>query len=202
MSTEPHECGAALDVDIDHVLRQTKRGIFSDGPDFVPASAPNITERISAAIASHHEQETPTMTNATMTPTTIETTIAAALDQMRRAAAEAATRGSGDFYDAWTAEALDRPPTILVAVQLPGQTLAWIVDAGDAEGAIEAHVSHRHDLPATTFEGLRPVEDAPLAELMPWSRSFAALAESVSWLVRERTGQHLREYVQARPDPA
>jgi hypothetical protein len=135
------------------------------------------------------------MTNATMTPTTIETTIAATLDQLRRAAADAATRGRDDFYDAWTAAALDTPPTILVAVRLPGQTLAWLVDAGDGEGAIEAHVSDRHDLPATT-------DDARLAQLMPWSQSFAALVESVSWLVRERTGQHLREYVHERSDPA
>ena len=117
---------------------------------------------------------------------------------MRRAAAEAAAEGRDDFYTAWTADVMDRQPTIFVAVALPGETMAWLLDPSANEGVLEAHVSHLFDLPDANGQ---PRHDGPpnVAEREMWTRLYNSVAEDVSWLVRERTGQHLREHEQWDP---
>jgi hypothetical protein len=57
--TEKHESGQSLEADLDDVRREAIRGHVSDAPDFVPASAPNIAERIEAEIAGHGATSTP-----------------------------------------------------------------------------------------------------------------------------------------------
>ena len=113
----------------------------------------------------------------------IETAIAAALEAMRRTAAEAAAKGRDDFYDVWMAEAMDRQPAIFVAVAL--------------EGVLETHVSHRFDLPDA--DGNLRSDIPRVASREVWTRLYDSVAENVSWMVRERSGQHIREYRQWRP---
>ena len=122
----------------------------------------------------------------------LEQGIAAALESMRRAAAEAAARGRDDFYDAWQADAMDRQPMIFLAVALPGQTLAWLLDPSPAEGVLEVDINHHFEIPDAegNLRGGRP----PVATCEVWTRLFDELAEQVSWLIREHNGSSLRNY--------
>ena len=147
------------------------------------------------------------MTQTTTQPTTstiptapLEQAIAAALESMRRTAERAAAKGRDDFYDVWAAEVMDQQPTIFVAVQLPGQTLAWLIDAStENEGVLEAHVSHTYDLPDAN--GRPRHDDLPnVAKRELWTRLYDELAEDVSWLVKERSAQHVREFGSWRPE--
>ncbi len=123
----------------------------------------------------------------------LEAAIAATLESMWRASEAAEANGRDDFYDAWTADVLSQQPMIFVAVQLPGETMAWLIDpTTDNEGVLEAHVSHRFDLDANG----QPRHDDPsnVAKRDSWTRVYDQLAENVSWLVRERSGRHIRGY--------
>jgi hypothetical protein len=100
---------------------------------------------------------------APVTASTIETApledgIVAALESMRRAAGQAQAKGRDDFYDAWQADVMDQQPTIFVAVQLQGQTMAWLLDPSQNEGVLEAFVWHHFDLPEANGE---PRHDGP-----------------------------------------
>jgi hypothetical protein len=128
----------------------------------------------------------------------LEHGIAAALESMRWAAAEAAARGRDDFYDAWQADAMDRQPMIFVAVALPGQTTAWLLDPSPNEGVLEVDISHHFELPDA--EGQLRGERPPVATREIWTRLFDAVAEDISWLVRERSGSSLRDYWRWRPE--
>jgi hypothetical protein len=123
----------------------------------------------------------------------LEQAIATALESMRRAAAKAAAKGRDDFYETWTADVMDRQPIIFVAAALPGGVMAWVIDPSDAEGVLEAHVSYRFDLPDA--DGAQRHDLPPsLAKHEMWTRLYASVVEDVSWLVRERSGQHIRDY--------
>jgi hypothetical protein len=128
----------------------------------------------------------------------LEQGIAAALESMRRAAEEAAAKGRDDFYDVWTAEALDRQPMIFVAAALPGATMAWLIDPSANEGVLEVDITHRFDL---TGEYGEPRSDLPPAVRREmWTRLYDAVAEDVSWLVRERYGTGIREHQSWSPE--
>ena len=137
---------------------------------------------------------TETMTQpraSTITTAPLEQALAAALESMRRAAAEAAAKGRDDFYDAWTTDVLDHQPVIFVAAALRGETMAWLIDPSAAEGVLKAHISHFFDLPAA--EG-RTRGDIPcVATRESWTRLYDSVAEDVAWLVRERNGSRIRE---------
>jgi hypothetical protein len=123
----------------------------------------------------------------------LEDAIGAALESMWRAAEAAEAKGRDDFYDACTADVMTRQPTIFVAVALPGETMAWLIDPSENEGVLEAHVSPCFDLPDASGW---PRHDGPpqVATREAWTRLYHELAEDVSWLVRERSGQHLGEH--------
>ena len=128
----------------------------------------------------------------------IERAIAAALESMRRAAAEAAAKGPDDFYDRWMASALDRPPVIFVAAALPGEMMAWLIDPSAPKGVLEAHISYRFDLPDA--DGNRRSNYPHVATRESWTRLYDSVAEDVSWLVRERSGQPISAYRRWRPE--
>lgn len=73
-----------------------------------------------------------------------------------------------------------------------------VLISADAEGVLEAHISHHCDLPDA--DG-RLRSDLPrVATRESWTRLFASVADDVSWLVRERSGQGLSDYGRWRPE--
>lgn len=143
--------------------------------------------------------DTTTRPNASATESApIETAITAALESMRKAAARAGAKGRDDFYDVWQAEAMDRQPMIFVAAALPGEMMAWLIDPSASEGVLETHISHHFDLPDA--DGTLRSDIPRVAKREVWTRLFDSVAEDVSWLVRERSGQHISEYRQWRPE--
>ena len=129
----------------------------------------------------------------------LEEAIGAAIESMWRAAEEADAKGRDDVYDAWQADVMGQRPILFVAAALPGELMAWLLDPSDAEGVLEAHIRYRYDLPDA--DGKLEHSDIPrVAQRESWTRLYESVTEDISWLIRERSGQHLREYGRGRPE--
>jgi hypothetical protein len=117
--------------------------------------------------------QTPDSNTAPRTPVSLEQAISHAIGEMRTAAA---TANRDDYWGNWTADVLDRRPRIFVAAVMEGQTLAWLMTPDD-DGVLHATVG-RHSADA---------------ELVFKTRALGAIADDVSWSVKEATGLHFHE---------
>lgn len=110
-------------------------------------------------------------------PVSLEQAISHTIGEMRSAAAKA---GTDDFFEAWSREVMEQRPLIYLAAVLPNYTLAWVMEPA-GEGVLSAAVSHHTG----------PVREA---EVETKTKLLSDLADSVSWLCKETTGQHLHEH--------
>jgi len=117
--------------------------------------------------------QTPDANTAPRTPVSLEQATSHAIGEMRAAAA---TADRNDYLGNWAADVMDRRPLIFVAAVMPGQTLAWLMTPDD-DGVLHAAVG-----------GF-----SADAELVFKTRALDAIADDVSWLVKEATGMHVHE---------
>ncbi len=118
----------------------------------------------------------------------VEHALAESFRKMRELAAEA---GTDDFYENWSREVLDRRPLIVVAAVMERQTITWVMEPGIAvdsahDGLLSVGVDHvvRADGKASLDVGLAMVDSNN-------TKTPRTIAEEVSWLVKESTGEFL-----------
>ena len=118
----------------------------------------------------------------------IEHSLAECLRQMRILAAEA---GTDDHYETWNREVLDRRPLIMLAVATDDGTWMWVREPGE-DGVVHAKVRHFRQADGET------VHDVGYAELAFEDRTLHDISQSVSWLMKDHTGEPLPEERLAR----
>ena len=126
----------------------------------------------------------------TVAPASIEHVISQAIAAMR---ARAAAAGTGEYWEDWSREALDRRPLILVAAVMPGQTFAWVMEPGMNANADGALYTAAHHLRRTDDPEAIDIDLMTDVDIVRKSMPLATVERGVSWLMRDLTGEFLSD---------